>query len=339
MALLHLPLDQINETQLQRLPDGKASETREIDYKRESYGNGDKDHGEFLADISSFANTVGGDIVIGMADKSGVPTGFAPLQIDIDAELLRLENMARTGLQPRIFGLSVRPVAVAGGSLLIVRIPRSGNPPHRIIRQGSGHHRFWARSAAGKYEPNVDELRLLFGRAPQLAERMRDLRFDRIARIVANDTPVPLMDPHALIMHVVPFSAFDLQIPLPLNPGAGLYLKFQPIGTSHAAGSRINIDGLLTLSNVGKDGRHWRTYVQTFHNGIVEAVASSFFDGEGKAESPFRISAMRTESTIVIFSHIYLNSMQSSYDRFLIKQQMLPEDRRAPSLIKTEILS
>src|SRR5262252_8760192 len=37
---------------------------------------------------------------------------------------------------------------------------------------------FYARSSAGKYEPNVDELRLLFGRAPQLSDRIRDFRFD-----------------------------------------------------------------------------------------------------------------------------------------------------------------
>ena len=174
MALQQLPLDQINEAQLQRLRDGRASETREIDYKRQTYGNADKDHGEFLADVSSFANTAGGDIVIGMTATQGVATGFAPLQIDSDAEILRLENIARSGLQPRIFGLAIRKIPISGGSVLVVRIPRSYNPPHRIIRQGAGHQRFYARSSAGKYEPNVDELRRLFVRAPHLAERMRD---------------------------------------------------------------------------------------------------------------------------------------------------------------------
>ena len=91
MALQHLPLDQINEAQLQRLRDGRASETREIDYKRQSYGNADKDHGEFLADVSSFANTAGGDIVIGMTATQGVATGFAPLQIDLTPKYLGLK--------------------------------------------------------------------------------------------------------------------------------------------------------------------------------------------------------------------------------------------------------
>jgi predicted HTH transcriptional regulator len=136
MALRHLTLNQIDEAQLQRLIDGRASETRDIEYKRDSYGNADKDHGEYLADISSFANAAGGDIIVGMTARGGVPTGFSPLQIDSDAEILRLENIARTGLQPRIFGLVIRGVPIAGGgSILVVRIPRSYNQPHRIIRQ------------------------------------------------------------------------------------------------------------------------------------------------------------------------------------------------------------
>jgi hypothetical protein len=310
MALRHLTLNQIDEAQLQRLIDGRASETRDIEYKRDSYGNADKDHGEYLADISSFANAAGGDIIVGMTARGGVPTGFSPLQIDSDAEILRLENIARTGLQPRIFGLVIRGVPIAGGgSILVVRIPRSYNQPHRIIRQGTGQHRFYARSSAGKYEPNVDELRLLFGRAPQLAERMRDFRFERIAKIVANDAPVPLVDARALIMHVVPFSAFDSQLPLPLDPRDNLYLRFQPILTTHPSDFRINLDGLLTLSNVPQNAQQYRSYVQVFHSGIVEAVASSFAHGEGTPESPFQLTALRTEAAIVKFSHLYLKAL------------------------------
>jgi hypothetical protein len=310
MTLRHLTLEQIDQAQLQGLIDGRASETRDIEYKRDSYGNADKDRGEYLADISSFANSAGGDIIVGMATRSGVPTGFAPLQIDADAEILRLENIARTGLQPRIFGLAIRCVPIAeGGFVLVVRIPRSYNQPHRIIRQGSGHQRFYARSSAGKYEPHVDELRLLFVRAPQLAERMRDFRFDRIAKIVANDAQVRLSDTRALILHVVPFSAFDSQIRLPLDPGDNLYLRFQPILTTHPSDFRINVDGLLTLSNVPQNTQQYRAYVQVFHSGIVEAVASSFVHGQGTPQSPFQLTAIRTEAAIVKFSHIYLKAL------------------------------
>jgi predicted HTH transcriptional regulator len=139
MALQHLSVDQITEAQLQRLIDGRASETRDIEYKRDSYSNADRDHAEFLADISSFANTAGGDLVVGMAATNGVPTGFAPIAVDPDTAILRLENIARSGLQPRILNLAMRAVPLATGDCaLVIRVPRSYNPPHRIVRQGTG---------------------------------------------------------------------------------------------------------------------------------------------------------------------------------------------------------
>ncbi|MBT1516529.1 putative DNA binding domain-containing protein [Bradyrhizobium sp. SRL28] len=309
MALRHLAVNQIDEGQLQRLIDGKASETRDCEYKRAPYGNADKDHGEFLADIPSFANADGGDIIIGIDAQSGVPTRLTPLQIDADAEIVRLENIARSGLQPRIHGFEVRAVPVTGGTVILARIPRSYNQPHRIVRQGSGNNRFFARSSAGKYEPNVDELRILFNRAPQLADRIRDFRFDRVAKIAANNAVIPLLDTHALTLHVVPFSASDSRIALPLAPDKRMYSAFPPIGGS-TQDFRINVDGLLTLSNAAVSAKQTRAYVQAYHNGVVEAVASSFLMGDGTDRQPYRLASLRTEVSIVKSSHLYLRQLR-----------------------------
>ena len=150
MALLHIPLDQIDEARLQALIDDGAAESRTIDYKRTIYGTADSDYSEFLADTSSFANTSGGDLVLGMDATNGIPTAFAPLTSPLDPEILRLEQIVRGGLQPRIANIAFQPVPIqAGGNVLIIRVPRSYNAPHRIIRQN--RNRFYARSAAGKY--------------------------------------------------------------------------------------------------------------------------------------------------------------------------------------------
>jgi hypothetical protein len=60
-------------------------------------------------------------------------------------------------------------------------------------------------------------LRGLFTRAPQLAERIRDFRLEPVAKIAAGDTPARLQEPDATIIHVVPFSAFDKKVSLPLT--------------------------------------------------------------------------------------------------------------------------
>src|SRR5262249_5612915 len=144
-----------------------------------------------------------------MKSENGVATDFAPLQGDVDAEILRLENIARTGLQPRILNLQTWPVALKqGGSVVVVRTPRSYNPPHRVIRQGKGQNRFWVRSSAGKYEPDVDELRFLFLVAPEIGERARRFRADRLNKIKGGTGPVPLQEYRFFVLHIMPFSAF-----------------------------------------------------------------------------------------------------------------------------------
>jgi hypothetical protein len=127
---------------------------------------------------------------------------------------LHVEQITRTG-QPRL-NIEFHSVPVDAGHVLIVRIPRSYNAPHRVISQQS--NRFWARSSGGKYEPNVDELRLLFNAAPQLADRFRNFRLDRVAKIASDEAPERLMNRGTLTLHVVPLSAF-YSVPATLPPG------------------------------------------------------------------------------------------------------------------------
>ena len=273
MSLLHIPLDQIDEARLQALIAAGAPETRTIDYKQTTYGNQHTDYSEYLADVSSFANTSGGDLVIGMAAANGIPTAITALGIPMDPEILQLEQMARGGLQPRIANLALRAVPIAaGGNVLIVRAPRSYSAPHRIIRQNS--NRFWARSAAGKYEPDVNELRTLFNAGPQLAERVRNYRLDRIAKITAGETPVQLIN-RGILVFVVPLSAFDITPTLPLRQIEQNFHSFVPIGSTTANGVRITFEGVLKTSNADAQATQHRAYVQLNRNGVVETVHST----------------------------------------------------------------
>jgi Putative DNA-binding domain len=294
---MHLPLDQVRQRHLQSLIDAKAAETVTIEYKRETYGGNDDARAEFLADVSSFANTSGGDLVIGIDAKDGVPIAFTPLTGNVDAEMLRLDQMAQTGLEPRIQKLQTCAVQIDGGSVLIIRATRSYNAPHRVIFKGK--NRFWARSSARKYEPNVDELRAIFTLAPQLAERMRDFRLERIARIAAGDTPVPLLDEGSLVLHVVPFSAFDLRPPFSLQTAVGLRNKFCPMGVSSAQDSRINFDGFLTLRPSGPNATKQRAYVQVFRTGAIEAVAAPVVHGQD------HINSQTLDAIIVKYTRVY----------------------------------
>jgi len=287
MALLNVQLDQVDEARLLALIAASAAESRTIDYKRESYGNGHSDLSEWLADVSSFANASGGDLLLGMDAANGIPSAITPLTMPMDPEILRLEQCARGALQPRITNMAFHPIPITGGGhVLLVRVPRSFNPPHRIIRQNS--NRFWARSAAGKYEPDVNELRTLFNTGPQLAERIRNFRLDRVAKIAAHQAPVNLMNGGIVTLHVVPLSAFDVSpATIPIRQVMQDSTSFLPYGSRSWTGSRITFEGVLQTSNADQQAAAHRAYLQLYRNGIVETLTSTL--------------AVRNSGTPVIF--------------------------------------
>ena len=116
MALLYIPLAQVDEARLKALIAAGATESRTIHYKRTIYGNARDDYSEFLADTSSFANTLGGDLVLGMDARNGIPTAITPLTMPMDPEILRLEQVARGGLQPRIANIAFHAVPIQAGT-------------------------------------------------------------------------------------------------------------------------------------------------------------------------------------------------------------------------------
>ena len=304
MALTNIALDEISEDHLQRLIAAQAAESLHVEYKRETYGTNDDQRREFLADVSSFANAAGGDLIIGMTAARGIPTAFQPFTGDGVAERLRLEQMARDGLHPRITNLHTRAVSLSGGGcVIVVRVLKSYNPPHRIIFKNSA--RFWARSSAGKYEPNVEELRRIFTEAPLLAERARAFRIERTARIAAHETPVGLLDGGNLVLHVVPFAAFDFGQSLSLDEISTHPNQFAPIGGS-ALDSQITFDGFLTASNADGLSKPQRAYVQVFRSGVVEAVTASLARGK---DANFLVLPY-IQSWIIRYARTYAASLQ-----------------------------
>src|SRR5713101_3738494 len=134
--MLGKSIDQITEQDLRNLIENSVLERKTLEYKATLPDNSDGDKKEFLADVSSFANSVGGDIVFGIACDSltGVPKSVGGFSVtSFDQEILRLESSIRDCIEPRIGGIGFQPVSLLGGKFaLILRIPKSWNSPHRV---------------------------------------------------------------------------------------------------------------------------------------------------------------------------------------------------------------
>jgi hypothetical protein len=268
MPLSNLSFDDLAERDLLDQIQSGVPEGVLVDYKRDLYGRTDADVKEFLKDVSSFANASGGHLIIGMDEAAGIPTALAPLSGDRDQELQRLENLARDGLEPRIAGLRMKAASLAGGGyVLVLRIPKSWNPPHRVSARGT--NRIYGRNSAGAYEYSIEELRVVFTLTANALDRVRAFRAERLARIDAGEAIVPLaVDNGRLVLHVVPISAFGLGSQIDLERARAAQNLLRPMN-SMGRSPRINFEGFVNLYH--KDGR-CRSYTQVFRNGAIEAV-------------------------------------------------------------------
>lgn len=279
MLLMGKQLSDVNKPELDELVENKVLEGKQIDYKSRLHPPGpDGAKMEFLKDVSSFANAAGGHIIYGIEEKKGVPLSVCGIQVkDKEREWSRLESSIRTGIDPRIPGILPHWVDLGEENVvLIIQIPRSWASPHRVEHD---HNRFWCRDSGGKHEINVDELRAAFLLSETVADRLRDFRAERLSRILSGDTPVPLqlLDGAKIVLHMVPFGAFQAGERFDLSTPEG---HKQPLPTLHnyTTGSRYNLDGLVHYSF-----HHENTlsYVQAFWNGSIEVVDAHMLNWRG----------------------------------------------------------
>src|SRR5260370_25111648 len=134
MDMISKRLEEIGEPDLDHLLANGVTEGKTIDYKKALPGNSDSDKKEFLADVSSFANTTGGDLLFGIDEAQGAPIGIPGLVLpDPDLEVRRLDSIFNDGLEPPIT-FTARGIRRNGKlPVLIVMAERTLVGPHRVL--------------------------------------------------------------------------------------------------------------------------------------------------------------------------------------------------------------
>ncbi|WP_206240444.1 AlbA family DNA-binding domain-containing protein [Novosphingobium terrae] len=263
--MIEMPIDAIDEAALQRLVDDQISEGRSLEFKRDLPGGGDEASREFLADVTSFANAQGGDIVYGIDEANGVAAAVTGVEADDpDAAILRLEGKLQTGVDPRLIGVRTSRVPLANGrSALVLRIPGSLSAPHRVtFRNGA---RFYGRNSRGKYELDVHDLRHAFTGAAQLPQQFRQLHAEAIAASQGVDMPFALDAFPTTVVSIAPLGLFREERQIAVTRDNAVV----PVrGGGYALDT---IEGVLQHGPVDKDGRV-EAYAMTFRTGRVDAA-------------------------------------------------------------------
>jgi len=269
MALWDTPFNEIDALRLQALVDQDVIEGTQLEYKELldiSTADGKRD---FVRAITSFANSAGGDLVIGVQTKDGHPSGIVSVTSRPDFEKQRFENVARDNIEPRLHGMNLNAVAVPdGGYVLVARVAQSLDPPHRVTINGM--NKFYGRNSAGRYELSLEELRRLFTYGPRLSDRVREFRASRLMRIAADETPVQLARGMRTVIHIIPLRLFAQGRNRALIAAADQnWTMFVPPGRWDGSSHQFNLDGMFTHP---RHGPRIGAYGQVFAAGAVESV-------------------------------------------------------------------
>ena len=266
--LLGKNIDEIDGDTIKSLIYGKVPESVHLEFKRETYKKDNEGKREFLKDISAFANTLGGHLIIGIGENKGVAASVKSISENVVKELERLEQIKDTGIEPTIVGLRMKPIDIDDKNIIVIHIPRSFNPPHRVILNRS--NKYYGRHSSGVHELSLEELRQAFGEQRSVEERAKSFVGQRFLSIQADDGIMPLLaEDGALVMHLVPL------------PDFGAERRIDPVKIKELPWSgspRINLDGCCTYS----PDNPCIEYIQIFRNGVIEAVSASSFKREEK---------------------------------------------------------
>lgn len=261
-------IDAIDRPALYRLLANGVAESRTLEYKRDLPNPKDKDSKrEFLADVSSFANAQGGDLLYRIEAPKGVPTAIPGLLVtDPDLELRRWEEILQDGVEPRLAGLRLRWIAFDDGrGVMLIRMPPSPIAPHRITF--NNWSRFYNRRSNAKYEMDAQELREAFTASEALPTRLRALHFEAVETARRGDLPIGLGNDPRAIVSVMPVALFRETRDLEITPENAL----APVKPSGYMDAIEMIEGVLLHTNRGESG-DVRSYAVTYRIGRTDTV-------------------------------------------------------------------
>jgi hypothetical protein len=263
--------EEIGEDDLNSLVRNCVYERKTIEYKESLNVNTRSERREFLAEVSSFANASGGDIVFGISQDrtTGQPRELKGLELqNPDQEILKIEALIRDGIEPRIPSARSKAIVLSNSRIaLVVRIEKSWRSPHRV--SFAGHGKFYSRGSNGKFPMDVQEIRDAFTISFAVDERIRAFREDRISSIYANETPVPFYENASIVLQLIPPASFSPGQRYDIGKIAEKPTVMAPMYCQNF-NYRYNLDGFLTYSSLVSGKAH--SYVQLYRSGMIEAV-------------------------------------------------------------------
>lgn len=266
--MLSVPFSQIDLGLLRDLPVSGRDEDGRIDYKADFTRNSKQaiEGHEFRKDVIAFANALGGDLIYGVADKSGKPVAVVGFECADSGGLKeQLYGLIRE-IDPPLPAIQIEAFTLEEGRiLLVVRVGPSWRAPHRVNNSGQFYKRNGVRSAP----MNIDEIRAAFLVSEGIETQLQAFRKERIQEIAQGRALVPLEYGLTVILHVMPLAGVSRPAVLDIRRLYGEIGKVPPPGREGGR-SRLNFDGVVVYSETRRGEAS--AYMQWFRRGFLEFV-------------------------------------------------------------------
>lgn len=276
-VLADMPPGSINAGAL-RAAVGHDHEGLRTEFKR-SVGASEDDKAEWARDVTAFANTSGGVLLVGAVAADGVLTSLPGVPGNVDDEVLRLDSILRDRVDPTVPGLELRRIEVDGANVIVAIIPRSWRAPH-LVRASRSRWQMTRRNSAGRYVlSDAGEIRSSFVESVDAEGSAARWHDDQVAAVLAGQTPMPVVGGPVMVMTFRPLGAgapgatnvLDVR-----NALGDLRRHFRPLTGGAAIGARPNVHGVYVADSETTAS----SYAQLFRDGALTYVDHYPFAGD-----------------------------------------------------------
>ena len=275
------PVHEITIQDFQQLIDDNAVETKTLEFKRDFYRlniqdqkTKDEAKTELLKDISAFANTNGGDLIIGVDEEAGAAIKIVGFTCDDpDALFRQIKQLTDSWIEPRI-DLSYKSIPTGIDQIvMLIRVESSVNGPHRVTFKQ--HNQFYLRGFGSISTMDINELRNAFLFSQSLSDKIRRFRHDRFEAIIRDSNlPQPTRFRESfLLVHIIPEQAFTSSHQLSAQEFKTSASRMRLLNNSRPE-CRLNLDGYLLSHSPEVQGPAEWSFTQFYKNGIVEMYCS-----------------------------------------------------------------
>lgn len=273
MALFNLYDDEASLDELNQLIANQTCEKKTIDYKLTLELDDDEKKKEFLADIVSFANTLGGLLIYGMEQEAGIPTKLIGIEYPgFDILKGQIGSIIKDGISPKLNTITVIHVKISEGKeVIIIKIPQSLTSPHLVCFKR--YPKFFARnSSVGRYQLDISDIRSSIIASENFYDRFRNFRLERVSKLLNNQAPVLMNGNPKFVIHIIPFNSFNYAQQIDMSSEKWLD-QFNSTEYNNYR-KRHNFDGYL-IHDPFDNNSPADHYIQYFRNGEVEIVDTS----------------------------------------------------------------